>query len=107
MSNFVQKKSISGEFYCTTLLNKNLQLKHIEFFLRFTTTMLYRKQDAEIALDASKISILMLKIHKALEALVHEDSCETLAELAESLGVDHTTVSKRLKAIGIIKKQCH
>jgi len=32
-----------------------------------------------------------------LEALLHEDSYQTLAELAESLRVDHTTVSKRLK----------
>ena len=35
-----------------------------------------------------------------LEALLDEDSCQTLAELAESLGVDHTTVSKRLKVLG-------
>ena len=37
--------------------------------------------------------------------LLDEDSCQMLAELAESLGVDHTTVSKRLKALGIIQKQ--
>ncbi|EFN71498.1 Histone-lysine N-methyltransferase SETMAR, partial [Camponotus floridanus] len=42
-----------------------------------------------------------------LEALLHEDSCQTLDELAESLGVDHTTVSKRLKVLGIIQKQGH
>lgn len=30
-----------------------------------------------------------------LEALLHEDTCQTLAELEESLGVDHTTISKR------------
>ena len=30
-----------------------------------------------------------------------------LAELAESLGVDHTTVSKRLKVLGMIQKQGH
>jgi len=40
-----------------------------------------------------------------LEALLHEDSCQTLTELAESLRVDHTTVSKRLKVLGMIQKQ--
>jgi len=30
-----------------------------------------------------------------------------LAELAESLGVDHITVSKRLKVLGMISKQGH
>ena len=39
-----------------------------------------------------------------MEAILNEDSCQTLAELAESLGVDHTTVSKRLEALGIRKK---
>jgi len=39
---------------------------------------------------------------KELEALLHEDSSQTLGELAESLGVDHTTVSKRLKVLGMI-----
>ncbi|GBN14931.1 Mariner Mos1 transposase [Araneus ventricosus] len=43
----------------------------------------------------------------ALEALLYEDSCQTLAEVAESLGVDHTIVSKRLKALRLIRKQCH
>jgi len=42
-----------------------------------------------------------------LEALRHEDSCQTLDELAESLGVNHTTVSKRLKVLGMIQKQGH
>lgn len=42
-----------------------------------------------------------------LKALLDEDSCQTLSELAESLGVDHTTVSKRLKALGMIQKQQH
>ena len=42
-----------------------------------------------------------------LEALLHEDSCQAQTKLAESLGVDHTTVSKHLKALGIIIKQGH
>jgi len=39
-----------------------------------------------------------------LQALLHEDSCQMLAELAESLGVDNTTVSKRLKILEMIQK---
>jgi len=42
-----------------------------------------------------------------LEALLHEDSCQALAELAESLEVDHTTISKRFKVLGMIQKQEH
>jgi len=34
---------------------------------------------------------------KELEALLHEDSCQTPAKFTESLGIDHETVSKRLK----------
>ncbi|GBO21473.1 hypothetical protein AVEN_215193-1 [Araneus ventricosus] len=55
--------------------------------------------------------ILMLKLTRnvpeELEALFHEDSCETLVELAKSSGVDHTTVSKHLKTLEIIQKLCH
>ncbi|GBM50676.1 hypothetical protein AVEN_234733-1 [Araneus ventricosus] len=83
---------------------------HTEFLLSLMATMLCREQHAEIGLDASKIMILMLKIKRnapeELEALLHENSCQTLAEFAESLGVDHTTVLKRLKALGMIQKQC-
>lgn len=42
-----------------------------------------------------------------LEALLYENSCQTLSELVESLEVDHTTVSKHLKILGMIQKQCH
>lgn len=40
-----------------------------------------------------------------LEALLDEDSCQTQEELAESLGVDRSTISRRLKALGFIQKQ--
>ncbi|GBM73865.1 hypothetical protein AVEN_90552-1 [Araneus ventricosus] len=70
--------------------------------------MLCWKQHADMDLDASKIVILMSKIKRnspeEMEASLHEDSCQTRAELAE-LGVDHTTVSKCLKALGMIQKQ--
>ncbi|GBM27423.1 Mariner Mos1 transposase [Araneus ventricosus] len=73
--------------------------------------MFCRKQHAEIGLEASKITVLLLKIKrnapKELEALIHENSCQTLTDPAESLGVDHTTVSKLLKALGMIQKQFH
>jgi len=36
------------------------------------------------------------------ETLLHEDSCQTLAELAQLLGVDHITVLKRLKVLEMI-----
>ena len=41
------------------------------------------------------------------EALHHEDSCPAQSELTESFGVDHRTVSKRLKALRLIQKQGH
>jgi [histone H3]-lysine36 N-dimethyltransferase SETMAR len=40
-----------------------------------------------------------------LEALLDEDSCQTLQELSESLGVVVSTVLRRLKAMGMIQKQ--
>jgi len=78
--------------------------------------MLCRKQHAEIGLDAKNNDFdvedkeLWIRISKKfedeeLEALLHEDSCQTLAKLAE--GVDHTTISKRLKALRMIQKQGH
>ena len=39
-----------------------------------------------------------------LEALLHDNSCQVQTEPAESFGVDHTTVSKHLKALGMIQK---
>ncbi|EGI63494.1 Mariner Mos1 transposase [Acromyrmex echinatior] len=40
-----------------------------------------------------------------LKTFLHEDSCQMLAELAESLGVDHTTISKHLKLLRMIQNQ--
>lgn len=40
-----------------------------------------------------------------LETLLDEDPCQTQKELAESLGVSHQQISKRLKAAGYIQKQ--
>lgn len=40
-----------------------------------------------------------------LEALLDNDACQTLEELSESLGVDLSTVGKRLKAMGMIQKE--
>jgi len=42
-----------------------------------------------------------------LWALLHKDVYQMLAELAESLGVDHTIVSKRLKVLEMIQKYEH
>lgn len=40
-----------------------------------------------------------------LEALLEEDPCQTRKELAELLGVTQQSISKRLKALGMIQKQ--
>jgi len=40
-----------------------------------------------------------------LEALLHEDSCQTQEEFAGSLGVTQQAISKRLKAMAMIQKQ--
>ncbi|GBO15182.1 hypothetical protein AVEN_28537-1 [Araneus ventricosus] len=86
-------------------------MNHAEFLLRLMATMLCWNQHSEFVLDASKIMILMLNLKRnapeELEVLFHEDSCETLVELAKSSGVDHTTVSKHLKTLEIIQKLCH
>ena len=42
---------------------------------------------------------------KELEELLDEDCCQTQEELAESLGVTQTAISKGLKAAGYIQKQ--
>ena len=38
-----------------------------------------------------------------LEALLHEDTCNAQVEFAVSLGVDHITISKRLKALRMLQ----
>ena len=43
--------------------------------------------------------------NEELEVLIDEDCCQTQEELAESLGVTQTDISKRLKAAGYIQKQ--
>ena len=76
--------------------------------------MLCRKQHTDICLGAPRIIDVENKEQSGarktledeeLEALLLEYSYQTLAQLAGSLGVDHTTVSKRLKAIEMIQKQ--
>ena len=42
---------------------------------------------------------------KELEVLLDENSCQAKDELVESLGVDHITVLKHLKALRMIQKQ--
>lgn len=42
---------------------------------------------------------------KDLAALLDENPCQTQGELAEALGVSQQTVSKRLKAMGMVQKQ--
>lgn len=40
-----------------------------------------------------------------MEKLLNEDPCQTQDELTETLGVDRSTISKRLHALGMISKQ--
>jgi predicted transcriptional regulator len=42
---------------------------------------------------------------KELEKLLDEDPCQTQDKLAESLGVDHSIISRRLHVMGMISKQ--
>ncbi|KAG5318210.1 MOS1T transposase, partial [Pseudoatta argentina] len=44
---------------------------------------------------------------KELEQLLDEDPSQTLSELGKTLQVDESTVSKRLKGLGMIQKQGH
>ncbi|KAG5319288.1 MOS1T transposase, partial [Pseudoatta argentina] len=44
---------------------------------------------------------------KELEQLLDEDPSQTLSELGKILQVDESTVSKRLKGLGMIQKQGH
>ncbi|KAG5325004.1 MOS1T transposase, partial [Pseudoatta argentina] len=44
---------------------------------------------------------------KELEQLLNEDPSQTLSELGKILQVDESTVSKRLKGLGMIQKQGH
>lgn len=41
---------------------------------------------------------------KDLEALLNEDSSQTIAQLARALGVTHQAVSHRLKAMGMVRQ---
>ena len=112
MLDFVPKK-----VYLQGILLHYFILKHTEFLLRLTATMLCWKQHAEIGFrylknndfdeDKEHPGTLKKFEDNELEALLHEDSCQAQAELVESLGVDHTTVSKCLKALGMIQKLGH
>ena len=42
-----------------------------------------------------------------MEEILDEDRSQTLAELGKILQVDESTISKRLKVLGMIQKQGH
>jgi len=73
------------------------------------------KQRAITSFNASKMVILMRKTERTgkpklikdaeLEALFDEDLCQTQEELAESLGVTRSTISRPLKTLRMIRKQ--
>lgn len=81
--------------------------------LKLLETVLCRKQQGEIGLDASKIMTLMLKIKVFQKIEKTKNWCiyfmkthVKLAVFAESLRVDHA-ISKRLIVLGIIQTQEH
>ena len=116
MSNFVLEKSIYEEFQCTTLfLKKSAAETHrilVETFgdhaLSETTCRDWfrRFKNNNFGVEDKERSGAPKKFeNKELEALLDQNSYQTLDELAESLRVDHTTVLKCLKALGMIQKQ--
>jgi len=64
----------------------------------------FKNNDFDVG-DKERSGILKKFENEELETLLREDSCQTLAELVESLEVDHTTVSKHLKALGMINSK--
>ena len=61
-----------------------------------------------IPLLFSKLSGASKKFEdKKLEEILDEDRSQTLTELGKTLQVDESTVSKRLKVLGMIQKQGH
>ena len=85
-------------------------IKHTEFLLKLMGIIHWRKHvkiglDKNNDCDVEEHSGTTKKFEdEELEALIHEDSCQAQAEFAE-LRVDHTTVSKHLKALGIIQSK--
>jgi len=85
-------RKICGEFY-RILLKKNLQLKHTEFLLRLTATMLsdticrdwfrYSRNNDFNVEDKERSGAPKKFEDEELEALLRKNSCQTLAELAE------------------------
>ncbi|KAG5315418.1 MOS1T transposase, partial [Pseudoatta argentina] len=51
--------------------------------------------------------LCQIRQDKELEQLLDEDPSQTLSELGKILQVDESTVSKRLKGLGMIQKQGH
>jgi len=109
-------QKFAGNF--TALLYfKNLQLKHeilVETYGDYALSETICKdwfkltKNNDFYVEGKERSAAPKKFEdEELKALLHEDSCQTLAELAESLEIDHTTVSKRLKVLKMIQKQGH
>ena len=107
-----QIKCICGEFYCTTLFKTNLQLKHIDLVETYGDNALsdttcrswfqhcknndFKLEDKERSGAAKKFE------DKELEEILSDAS-----RIWKTLQVDESTVSKRLKVLGMIQKQGH
>ncbi|KAG5319477.1 MOS1T transposase, partial [Pseudoatta argentina] len=66
----------------------------------------FKNNDFELE-DKERSGALKKFQDKELEQLLDEDPSQTLSELGKILQVDESTVSKRLKGLGMIQKQGH
>lgn len=109
-----------GEIYCTPLFQKKsttearriLVETYGDHALSETTCRdwfrLFKNNDFDVEdKEKERFGAPKMLVDEELEALLHEGSCQAQAELSESLGIDLTTVSTRLKSLGMIQRQGH
>lgn len=98
---FNSKKSAaeSHRLLLGTYTEHSISIKMCEYWFRRFKSGDFDIEDKERSGQPKKFE------DEELTALLDEDSCQTLRELATSLEVDESTVSKRLKAMGMIQKQ--
>jgi len=102
---FIQKKS-------ATLCNETYRIlveTYGDYVLSETTCTDWfrRSKNNDFDVEDKERSGAPKKFENELETLLHENSYQTLPKLAESSRVNHITISKRLKVLGMIQKQGH
>lgn len=98
---FDQKKSAAGAHraICETYGDPALSLSTCEFWFRRFKNGDFDVSDKERSGQPKKFE------DDELQSLLDENPAQTLNELAEALGVGHSAVSDRLKAMGKIQKE--